>query len=197
MTKKHLLLLAGFIALLPASVIAQSRANITYGSAAAAGGGLFQGTDGNSADSITIGYFSGTANAGLTGWVALGAANTNFTTTTGFNNASLGSVNVTSAVGKEAWILITDAALVGLVRANDWASITGVAAPGAPEPLTYVFDAADSISTVTTLGNVVVTNNGGLNGSGISMAIAVPEPGTVALLFGFVALTWVAIRRRK
>lgn len=197
MTKKHLLLLAGFIALLPASVIAQSRANITYGSAAAAGGGLFQGTDGNSADSITIGYFSGTANAGLTGWVALGAANTNFTTTTGFNNASLGSVNVTSAVGKEAWILITDAALVGLVRANDWASITGFVSPTPPEPLTYVFDAADSISTVTTLGNVVVTNNGGHSGSGISMAIAVPEPSTYALLFGFMALTWVAIRRRK
>ena len=197
MTKKHLLLLAGFIALLPASVIAQSRADIVYGSESAAGGGLFQGTDGNSADSITIGYFSGTANAGLTGWVALGAANTNFTTTTGFNPASLGSVNVTSAVGKEAWILITDAALVGLVRADDWASITGVAAPGAPEPLTYVFDAADSTSTVTTLGNVVVTNNGGLSGSGISMAIAVPEPGTFALLFGFMALTWVAIRRRK
>ena len=197
MTKKHLLLLAGFIALLPASVIAQTQADIVYGSDSAVGGGLFQGTDGNSADSITIGYFSGTANAGLTGWVALGAANTNFTTTTGFNPASLGSVNVTSAVGKEAWILITDAALVGLVRADDWASITGVVSPGAPSTLTYLFDAADSTSTVTTLGNVVVTNNGGLSGSGISMAIAVPEPGTIALLFGFMAFTWVAIRRRK
>lgn len=191
------LLIAGIITLLPVAVSAQTQANIDYGSDPALGGGQFQGTDGNSADSITLGYFSGTANADLTGWTTLAPADTSFGNSTGFNATSISSADVTSAVGKEAWILITDAALIGLVRANDWASITGVAAPGTPATLTYVFDAADTTSTVTTLGNVTVTDNGGLGGSGISMAIAVPEPSTYALLIGCLALGWVAIRRRK
>jgi hypothetical protein len=41
-------------------------ADISFGSASAAGAGTFFGTDGNAADSISIGYFSGAANAELT-----------------------------------------------------------------------------------------------------------------------------------
>ena len=194
---KPLILLTSMVAFLPAAATAQSIADIDFGSAPALGGGLFFGTDGSSAESITLGYFSGTANSDLTGWNALGAADTVFEDS-GFNQASLSGVNVTSAAGKEAWILISDAALIGLVRANDWAVISGTEAPSTPTNLAYTFDSSDSSATVSTLGNVTITNNAGQGGSsGISMAIAVPEPGTFALIFGFMALTWVAIRRRK
>lgn len=193
---KNLLLLAVMSALLPFAAVAQSIANIDYGSAPALGGGLFVGTDGNSAESITLGYFSGSANADLTGWTALGT-DTSFDTTGGFNQAALSGADVTSAVGKEAWILITDASLTGLVRANDWANISGAAAPSTPTTLTYTFDSGDSAATVTTLGSITITDNAGQGGSsGISMTIAVPEPGTYALIIGALALVWVAIRRR-
>jgi len=38
----------------------------------------------------------------------------------------------------------------------------------------------------------------GTNGTGNNVLLApIPEPSTIALLFGFMAFTWVAIRRRK
>ena len=160
------------------------------------GGALFQGTDANAADSITLGYFSGTANAALTGWTALGAPDTTFNVSSGLNGAAFEGLDVTSAVGKEAWILVTDAALTGLVRANSWVNISGGTSPSPPATLVYTFGSSDSTATVTTLGNVVITDNGGFNGTGIAIALAVPEPGTYALIIGALALAWVAIRRR-
>lgn len=177
-------------------------ASINYGSAPAAGGALFQGEDGLSADSIAIGYFTGAANGDLTGWNAI-QVDTTFNTTTGFNTASTGSgTDIGSGDGRDAWILITDGSLSGLVRANDWADITGTDAP-APEPtLTYQLDSADSSATVSFLAasgtQLTITNNGGQGGSGIGIRLsAVPEPSTYAALSGLLALGYVMVRRRK
>ena len=81
------------------SLVGQSIADINYGSAAALGGGLFTGADGNSADSIAIGYFSEAANAALTGWTAF-QTDTSFNTTGGFNTAAITGVNVDSSSGQ-------------------------------------------------------------------------------------------------
>ena len=187
-------LVALLVALAPTSLLAQV-ADINFGSAAATGGAFFQGTDGNSADSITLGYFDATANAALTGWNAL-VVDSDFNTTTGFNIGAVTNFDVAAASGKAAWILVTDGVLNGLVRANDWVNISGSIPPAPTTQLVYQLDTNDSTSTVTTLGNVIVTDSAGQGGTGILVAVAVPEPGTYALILGALALTWVALRRR-
>jgi len=183
------------------SLLGQSIADINYGSAAALGGGLFQGADGASADNIAIGFFSAAASADLTGWTAF-QTDTTFNTTGGFNTAAITDVDVTAAVGKDAWILFTDGALSALVRANDWASWSGVESPGTPASLVYQFDLNDTATGISSLAAVgtslSVTNSGGQGGSGLGFQItaAVPEPSAYALLGGLFALTCVMLRRR-
>jgi len=57
-------------------------------------------------------------------------------------------------------------------------------------------DPNTSTISTSTIDNIIA---GGSLGSGPTeyTLIAVPEPSTIALLFGFMAFTWVAIRRRK
>ena len=181
------------------SLLGQSIADINYGSAPAVGGGLFLGADGGSADSIAIGYFSGAANAGLTGWTAF-QTDTSWNTT-GLNVAAITGVDATSSSGLDAWILIADGSLSGLVRANDWANISGVVAPGTPAALSYQFDSADTAANISSLAGagttLTITDNGGFQGSsGVSIQLAVPEPSSYALLGGLFALTCVMLRRR-
>ena len=184
------------------SLLGQSIADINYGSAPAVGGGLFLGADGGSADSIAIGYFSGAANAGLTGWTAF-QTDTSWNTT-GLNVAAITGVDVddTSSSGLDAWILFSDDSLTGLVRANDWATISGVVAPGTPAALSYQFDSDDTAANISSLAGagttLTITDNGGFQGSsGVGFQLtAVPEPSAYALLGGLLALTCVMLRRR-
>jgi hypothetical protein len=182
------------------SLLGQSIANINYGSASALGGSLFQGADGNNVDSISIGFFSAAAAADLTGWTSF-ATDSVFATTTGFNAGAESNVDVTAASGLDAWVLIADGSLSGLVRANDWASYSGVASPGTPAPLSFQFDSADTAAGVSFLAGagttVTITNGGGQGGSGLGFQLtAVPEPSSYALLGGLLALGCVMLRRR-
>ena len=197
--KNKIVLFLAAISFGASSLLGQSIADINYGSAPAVGGGLFLGEDGGSADSIAIGYFSGAANAGLTGWTAF-QTDTSWNTT-GLNVAAITGVDATSSSGLDAWILIADGSLSGLVRANDWASISGVVAPGTPAALSYQFDSADTAANISSLAatgtTLTITDNGGFQGgSGVSIQLAVPEPSSYALLGGLFALTCVMLRRR-
>lgn len=190
---KKLCSIVAFVAL---STTAFSQvANINYGSVAALGGALFQGSDGSSADSISIGYFTGSANAALTGWVSI-QQDTSFNTSTGFNTGAGTNFDVSSAIGLDAWILVADGSESGLIRGNDWATISGATAPTPTPTLAYQFGDSYSSSNVTILGDIAVTNNAGQGGTGISVSV-VPEPSTYAMLAGALALGYVMVRRRK
>lgn len=173
-------------------------ADINFGSASAAGAAGFYGTDAAAADSITLGYFTGTANAELTGWVVLGTDSNFEQAPIGFNTGFLDDVDTTAGDGSDAWLLVSDGSDFGLLRANDWVDITGATNPSPPSPLSYQFDSGDSAAGISTLGNIVIADGGGAGGSGISATVtAVPEPSTFAALAGFLALGCVALRRRK
>ena len=198
--KNKIVLFLATISIGASSLLGQSIANINFGSAAAAGGGLFTGADGTSADSIAIGYFSGSANAALTGWSAFNT-DTSYNTTGGFNLAGATNVTVDSAIGLDAWILIADGSLSALVRADDWASYSGVVSPGTPASLVYQFDSADTAANISSLAatgtTLTISDNAGQGGaSGVSFQLAVPEPSSYALLGGLLALTCVMLRRR-
>jgi len=181
------------------SLLGQAIADINYGSAPVPGGGLFFGADSGSADSIAIGYFNGAANAELTGWNYLqtdGSWNA-----PGFNIAGGTGFDVASAVGADAWILFSDDSLTGLVRADDWASISGVAAPGTPAALVYQFDGSDVAANISSFAGagtaLTITDGGGFQSQGVSFQLsAVPEPSAYAALAGILALSCVMLRRR-
>ena len=197
--KNKIVLFLAAISFGASSLLGQSIADINYGSAPAVGGGLFLGEDGGSADSIAIGYFSAAANAELNGWTAF-QTDTSWNTT-GLNVAAITGVDATSSSGLDAWILIADGSLSGLVRANDWANISGVVAPGTPAALSYQFDSADTAANISSLAGegttIVISDSDGFQGSsGVSIQLTVPEPSSYALLGGLFALTCVMLRRR-
>lgn len=201
-TMKNKLIITGLVSVLCAvapSVQAQQIANIGYGSFAGPGGAAFLGTDGASADSITLGCFdTGTANIALTGWTAF-IRDTNFDDqipTVGINTGTLNNFDVTAALNKEAWILITDGGVQALVRLSSWVSVTGAVSPASPPNLDYTFGAGATAAGISTLGTVRVQDGGGFQGSGVSFTL-VPEPSTYAALLGVVALVGVVYYRRR
>ena len=179
-------------------------ANINWGSASEnPGAATFFGSDGGNADSIALGFFAGdTPSADLTGWTAI-------VTDSIFEAGPGGGVNfganavydVTAASGLDAWILIVDDSLSGLIRLDSWVDYSGTVSPATPPNLNYDFGTSALPSNVTTLAGAgtafVLTDNGGFGGDGLGIQLtAVPEPAAYAMLSGLLALSWVMVRRR-
>jgi len=178
-------------------------ANISFGSASEFGGAQFYGSDGNAADSITIGYFTGdTFNASLTGWNAL--ESTSSAPFGGFMAGSSANTDTSAGNGLTAYLLVTDGALNGFVNLSSWASLSGTVAPATPAGLNYTIGATATAAGVNAFngsGTVSVVDGqgtnfgGGFAGSGVSIQV-VPEPSAYAALAGLLALGCVMLRRR-
>ena len=199
---KNILSILGALSV-SSSMLVAGVANISFGSASEFGGAQFYGSDGNAADSITIGYFTGdTFNASLTGWNAL--ESTSSAPFGGFMAGSSANTDTSAGNGLTAYLLVTDGALNGFVNLSSWASLSGTVAPATPAALNYTIGATATAAGVNAFngsGTVSVVDGqgtnfgGGFAGSGVSIQV-VPEPSAYAALAGLLALGCVMLRRR-
>ena len=169
------------------SVWAQS-SNVTWGTSATAPGGLWFAADGSSAGTITLGYFTGNDSANAFNSVATltqGATPAGFL----FGTAALSGIDY---AGLTPWVSL---ATGSYVTSSTWGAFTAASAPTPPTALDISVGAGDIAANFTAI-NAVVVDGGGFNGSGPSITV-VPEPSTYALIAGFAAFLFVAIRRRK
>ncbi|MDG1300278.1 MAG: PEP-CTERM sorting domain-containing protein [Opitutae bacterium] len=200
MKKTNILILGALLSATAPSLIA-GVANINYGSVIAPGGSQFFGADGGSADSISIGFFSGdVVNTDLTGWTSFGTSTT--FPLGSLNSGSVSSADTTAASGLSAYLLIVDGGLSGLVSLNSWGSYSGTDAPAPPATLNFLIGGSDTAADVSTFAatgtQIIVADGGGFGGNGVSFTLsAVPEPSTFAALAGLCALGAVMVRRRR
>jgi len=185
------LLLPLFISFVLVANVYGQAANAFYGTTAGAGGALFYESDGlTGLNSISLGYFAGgdtsTAFIGLDSYTYGGAP-----FPAGFLNASASLTGVPT--GEQAYLQLGDTNSTSFVSNATWI-FAGTNPPAAP--LTWdISMGASTVAADLELINVIATDNAGFQGSGVS--IVVPEPSTYALLAGFAAFLFVAIRRRK
>jgi hypothetical protein len=158
--------------------------SISYGSPIAAGATTF-----TNADSIAIGFLDGdtftsfhsTVTAPGPGGVA------------GFANGFYEATDF-AFTGENAVIQVTAGSNIGYVSSSAWTQPIASSAPPAT-PSANVFTLSGTDASIFTLTNIVVDPGlTGIGGLGLSV---VPEPSTYALLAGFAAFIFVAIRRRN
>jgi len=177
---------------LAASVYGQA-ANAIWGTNPGVGGALFYDASGAGLDEISLGYFAGGDTSGAFTSIAshtYGGA----PFPAGFLNASTSLTGITYS-GETAWIRLGDASSTSYVTSSSWATFSGTSAPAAPSTYDISIGASASASDFTVI-NAAVADGAGYVSGGVSISV-VPEPSTYALIAGFAAFLFVAIRRRK
>jgi len=155
-------------------------------------------------DTIEVGTISGTTFTSLfssTDTESLGAG-------AGFTAVDTGRLNTASIAGSQLAIKWTDVSegvfgIAYTTTVSDWSVSSGDG--GGTDFFTNNIDIADLTvgqggivltSSAILAGNAVFSGTNSFGATSFSLT-PIPEPGTFALLFGFMAFTWVAIRRRK
>jgi hypothetical protein len=174
--KKLLLTLSLALAITPAIVSAQSAAG-SFGSALAPGGALF--------DVNSVQLFDSTQTIALSG--VLAPTNDPF----GAFGLVAGNIATTGIASDSAspWLSLDGG--LGWFQLDSWSNFASASAPATPP----INDFTVSGSGPYILQGAATVKAGGIAGAG--MTIAVPEPSTYALLAGFAAFIFVAIRRRN
>ena len=185
---KKLINIIAFIAITPLISFAQD-ASVSFGSAPALGGALFVDID-----SITLVDDVYGAIAGISTIVPGPGP---IPGSTGYANITETINNVTFA--GTPWLALTSSAGTAYIRGNTFAALASASAP-TPTPInSYTLGATESASVISVSPDgldVIITDGAGLAGQGVSISV-VPEPSTYALIAGFAAFVFVAIRRRK
>lgn len=174
------------IALLSITLSASAQtvaSNITWGSAAAPGGAYWY-ENGVALTQIDLGYFDDSNNFSI---IATHTGGQNLGLLFGTTAASFDA----SVIGKTAWVKVGSGE--NYVSNNAWV-FSGNESPTPPSTEDWsVGDASAFDNTIGTFANIIP---GGFQNAGQTVN-AVPEPSTYALLAGFAAFLFVAIRRRK
>ena len=162
---------------------AAQQISITYGSFAGLNAMTF-----TNADSIAIGFLDGDTFTSFDSATAvpgpLGVP--------GYANATWTSNSFTND-GESAIIQVTAGTDIGYVSSSTWTALASSASPAPPTGNTFTLIGSDA--SILSLTNMVVDpGTTALGGLGLSV---VPEPSTYALLAGFAAFIFVAIRRRN
>lgn len=165
--------------------------NVTWGSAAAPGGAYWFGQDNSGLTSLNLGYFSDDTFNSVATLTHNGVSPEGFI----FGTSALSGIDY---IGQTAWIEL-DSTIGSYATFEDWGTFTGASAPTPPTTLDIsVGVAATDANAISgwTLINAIVSVPGGFQDTGVNIS-AVPEPSTYALLAGFAAFIFVAIRRRN
>jgi hypothetical protein len=189
---KKIISILAIAAISPLISQAQENADFSFGSSIGMGGALF-----DNSNNITLGFMdsgvftslSGSINTGNDPFGNAGYANNSFSVTTGVN---------ASAIGSAMYIKLSSAAGDAYITDSTWSVISTATSPATP-PLNQALIGSSSIAgniSAADAGLGITVVSGGIGGTGLTISV-VPEPSTYALIAGFVAFVFVAIRRRK
>ena len=91
------------------------------------------------------------------------------------------------------WLLVQRGVQTGYIQSLDWAPIALATAPSPPSQSTIVHSGTDTSSLLLKGGGLWVFGTNSLGGLDVGF---IPEPSTYALIFGGLALAFVALRRK-